>query len=919
MRKGISRAFIAVGLGLLLAGIFFADREGSPDRTMPAKKEMAGAVGKSDDPNGRVRFDYIRLRDPATGKIPDGIRSHELAFAKLLPRVEGVRKAGRSRTIEASTWISRGPYNVGGRTRALGIDVSNEQIILAGGVSGNMWRTTNGGVSWTNTSEPDHLHSISCLAQDTRPGKTSYWYYGTGELRGNSASGGGAPYRGDGIYKSVDGGQSWNVLPATFRGTPQYFDGDFDYVWNIVVDPSNTAEDEVYAAVYGGIMRSVNGGQSWNGVHGTLYTGTYTDVAITSAGVVYATQSSDGAQKGIWRSPDGMNWTNILPAGWPYWYERIVIGIAPSNENVVYFLAYTPYSGTNDHSIWKYTYLSGDGSGSSGIWENRSAHLPAFGPPVGDFYSQENYDLVCKVKPDDENVVFIGGTNVYRSTDGFATSGNATWIGGYSTLNNITVYTNHYVDQHAFVFYPSNAGKMLTGNDGGVFLTNNNLATPVFWTELNNGYLTTQFYTIAINHALSGHNTILGGMQDRGTYYVQSGSGTASWNKILSGDGCYCAISNDNRSWYESWQYGTIYRDVFDQFGNYQGYTRVDPQGGSGYLFVNPFKLDPNNSNIMYLAGGDRLWRNNNLLGIPMGANAPTTVNWNAFLNVAARGDTMITALGVSTVPANVVYYGTNDGHVYRIDNAHQGDPLPVNVYSGKGLPQAYVSCITPDPKDAAKALLVFSNYRIQSLYYTENSGGSWTAVSGNLEEFSNGDGNGPSCRWAEILYVDNQPVYLAGTSVGLYSTLSLNGSSTVWHQEGPSTIGNVVVDMIDVRQADGLVVVGTHGKGVFSTNVATAVASPENTLPVTIALLPNYPNPFNPETTIPYRLSRREHVTLKIYDMKGREVATLVDEEREAGEYRAVFDARGLASGVYMVRMRAGAFRESKKVTLLR
>jgi hypothetical protein len=882
------------------------------------RKQMAASIGKTDDPYGRLQYDYLRLRNPSTGKIPDDIRSKELVFARYLPKSEDLRK-GQDQRIQMGTWNSRGPYYVGGRTRALTLDVNDENIILAGGVSGGMWRSTNGGGSWTNTTRPEELHSISCIAQDTRPGKTNIWYYGTGEFRGNSASGGGASFRGDGIFKSTDGGQSWQVLPSTHLGTPQWFDGDFDYVWNIVTDPSNASEDEVYAAVYGGIKRSVNGGSSWTNVLGTMYSGAYTDVAITSGGVVYATMSYDGSSKGIWRSPDGVNWTQITPTGWPGAYVRIVIGIAPSNENIVYFLAHTPNGGKNDHSVWKYTYLSGNGSGSGGQWENRSANMPAFGGIVGDFDSQGSYDLVCQVKPDDEDVVFIGGTNVYRSTDGFATSGNTTWIGGYNTLNNVSIYPNHYVDQHVILFYPSNPERMLTGNDGGVFRTENNMAPTVVWSELNNGYLTTQFYTVAMEQTMSGDNTVLGGMQDRGSYSVQSASPTATWNPITSGDGCYCAIADGGLSWYTSWQYAGIYRDAFTSGGSYIGWTRVDPVGGTGYLFVNPYVLDPNDTDRMYLTGGDRLWRNDNLPGIPLFSNSPTSVNWTEMSAVASMGDTVITAIDVSRQPANVVYYGTYNGHIYRIDDAHLGNPVPTNKWSGKGLPSAYVSCIAIDPRNADKAMLVFSNYEVKSLWWTNNGGDSWTHISGNLEEHADGSGSGPSCRWAAILYVNDIPLYFVGTSTGFYSTTILQGGSTVWVQEGASSIGNVVVDMIDVREIDGMVVVGTHGKGMFSASVYTKVESPGETVPHAFELAQNYPNPFNPTTTIEYALPYSEQVKLTIYDARGRKVRTLVDVKQEAGRYRVTVQAQGLPTGMYLYHLKAGVFEQTRKLTLMK
>ena len=186
----------------------------------------------------------------------------------------------------------------------------NENILFAGGASGGMFRSTDGGMSWSMTTHPNQLHNVTCVSQDTRPGKENTWYFGSGELRGSSASGGEAYYQGNGIYKSIDGGLSWDSLSSTATNTPHSFDNDFDFIWNIVTDPSNDSMDVIYAATYGSIYRSADGGASWsksiNG--GNAY---HNNVAITSNGVVYATLSSDGSSsgRGIWRSDDGINWT----------------------------------------------------------------------------------------------------------------------------------------------------------------------------------------------------------------------------------------------------------------------------------------------------------------------------------------------------------------------------------------------------------------------------------------------------------------------------------------------------------------------------------------------------------------------------------------------------------------------------------
>ena len=143
------------------------------------------------------------------------------------------------------------------------------------------------------TTSPNQLHNVTCVVQDTRQGKENVWYFGSGELTGSSASGGEAYYGGNGIYKSIDSGLSWDSLSFTATNT-NGFDSAFDFIWNIKTDPSNDSLDVVYAATYGAIYRSEDGGVSWQKVlGGGLSNGTYyNNIEITSDGVAYATLSS---------------------------------------------------------------------------------------------------------------------------------------------------------------------------------------------------------------------------------------------------------------------------------------------------------------------------------------------------------------------------------------------------------------------------------------------------------------------------------------------------------------------------------------------------------------------------------------------------------------------------------------------------
>ncbi len=936
MRHGKHLAFASQ---VLIFGVVFTVLSFllKPESVQPPRPAQPAVHDRFDSALERMKFDWLRTHDPASGEIPVDIRRKELEFAGTLP-VRSARqplrlgKGSAAAQVQVSDWRSQGPYNLGGRTRAAAYDVSRSNVILAGGVSGGMWRSTDGGQTWQKTTAPAQLYSVTALVQDTRSGKTDIWYYGTGELTGSGGGHWGAAFAGDGIYKSTDGGRTWNPLASTVSGTPQYFDQPFDYIWRLAIDPSVQNKDVVYAATFGGISRSENGGQSWQRVLGSFSNSSsyYTDIVVTSTGVAYAALSEKAignrtsADAGIWRSTDGTNWTKITPQGWPSKYQRIVLALAPSNQSVVYVLAVTPNSGKkgtyagNDewHSLWKYTWLSGDGSGAGGQWQDLSDNLPAFGGDAGDFASQGGYDMLLAVKPDDENFVIAGGVNLYRSTDGFSSTSKTSIIGGYESTTSFTSYPGHHADQHYFVFHPTDNKRALSVHDGGVSETSDITAGTVTWTARNNGYLTSQFYTVAIDEATAGSAKIMGGMQDNGTWSTNSTASDAGWHEELGGDGAFCAYAAGGSVLFASFQNGQTYRLTPTVW------TRVDPLGGSGYLFINPFVLDPNNTSRMYMAGGSVIWRNSNLDQIPPYKEDPVARNWTKLNNSAINGET-ISALAISVSPAHRLYYGTTKGSLRRIDGANSGDPQPVDISTGKGLPaNAYVSSIAIDPGNADRVIVAFSNYNILSLFYSTNGGNSWQAIAGNLEQYSNGTGNGPSVRWVRFLPLDDGEVIFAGTSVGLYATSTLDGMNTEWVQEAPDVIGNAIVDMVAVRESDGLVVAATHGAGVFKANVTAVQTSVEESgsAPVTSwALQQNYPNPFNPSTTITADIAEQRHVSLRVYDVLGREVAVLADEVLPVGRHRFVWDAGTLPAGTYQYRLQAGDFVASRMMQLIK
>ena len=922
----MKKLLLPLGLVTLLA-LFFVLREGNSVHE-PVASEFSSK---------RAMWEHQRVADPATGTIPEGIREAELRYAATLPSREA-RFAAKGNRAALASWEHRGPGNVGGRTRALALDVTGEDTILAGGATGGVWRSSDGGASWIKTTTSEQAHAISSIVQDTRPGREATWYFGTGEFfsSGSGINRGGARFAGGGLYKSTDNGRSWRGLESTNTGSPHIFNLG-DLIWRVALDPSNLEEDEVYMAIRGGVERSTDGGESWTSAikSSGLQPSEETDVAVTDQGVVYAVLSSEGRSRGIYRSEDGITFANILPENFSPSYGRIVIGIDPTNQNRVYFLGETSGAGAEGkdllgdavwHSLWVYTWVSGDGTGEGGLWEDRSANLPLFGGSFGDFNSQGGYDLAVAVKPDDENVVVIGGTNLYRSTDAFRSAEKTDWVGGYRDEvwkledNRLIIeyeYPNHHPDVHTILFSRNDPSIMFTGSDGGVHRTSNALKQDsIDWVSLNNHYLTTQFYSIGVDRETPGSEKIAGGLQDNGTWRNNGKSGDEPWIFSGSGDGAHVAYADGGRLLYAAKQSGRLYRIELDEEGEMTGSTRLDPAGRNfdNFLFINPFRLDPSDRKVLYTPYANIVMVNSDVTAIPLGNDKPTPIGWDSII---VGSNTFITALGVSEQsPTSRLWCGDALGGVYRVDDAASGNPTSTNV-TGNSFPgRAWVSCIAVDPRDGNHAIVVFSSYRVRSLFRTTNGGATWESISGNLEEEPDGSGSGPSCRWVSIVHRGKGTLYLVGTSVGLFSTSNLNGDDTVWEQEGESTIGNAIVDMIDARSSDGFVAIGTHGAGVFSATLAELGVERSERTSNSLTLSSIAPNPLTDEGTFSWSFSgARSQVRLDLIDMRGRVVAELRNEEMPSGEYSEQIEGSDLPSGLYLLRLEVNGERLVRRV----
>jgi hypothetical protein len=577
----------------------------------------------------RAKEEFDMLKNPVTGKIPDGIRQAELLEAATIPLKEEVSLMG------GNAYSFQGPNNLGGRCRAVAYDVrfngAGNRVVLAGGVSGGMFRSTDAGANWTRVSSLSSIHSVTCVAQDPRPGFQDTWYFGTGEHLGNSASASGSAfYFGHGIFKSVDNGITWTQLAATAPGSQFSFDSRFDLISKIVVDP-NTGD--VYAATLNTISRSTNGGTSWTTDLGTFggTSGGITDVVVTNTGILYAAIPGRGLaaaeDQGVWRKAAG-TWTRIAEGTTPVpaWWNtgdslgRTVLATVPGNANQIYALYYNGKTSSCTGTATAEAELSFYDHATT-TWTDLSANLPDEpGCSNGNdpFAVQGGYDLVIAVKPDNPSVVFIGGTNAYRSTDGFTTPNNTSRIGGYASSGGYSLYTNHHADVHAFAFMPSNPNMMLCGTDGGLHEGDITQAS-VSWVNRNNNFTTFQYYYAAMDPT-AGSDKYIGGTQDNGTNYRKDGNNAHV--QTFGGDGVSVGISNGNAAHYVGSQSGNVYRKAPNLANNAINATLTPPSLSANRLFVTLFHLDPDNSTILYYADFNELWRNTRADTVPSNAAA---------------------------------------------------------------------------------------------------------------------------------------------------------------------------------------------------------------------------------------------------------------------------------------------------------
>ncbi len=554
-------------------------------------KEDIKQMPKKDRPDLAWEQNFMATMDPALGHpTPE----------RLLPIYQQVAQARNSMMATpgaaSAPWVERGPNNVSGRTRAIAYDPNDltGKKVWAGGVTGGLWYNndiTSASSQWVAVNDFWDNIAITAIAFD--PTNTNTIYVGTGEGWGTGSS------RGAGIWKSTNGGTTWTQLSAT---SSFYYVNDLavrnesgNGVLYVAIR-GNFHAQAWHGSSDQGLQRSTNGGVSFTqvmpNIPGESQPFAAADIEISANNTLWVgtTTSSYGlTDRGggrILSSSNGTSWTTRYTSTNG---ERVEVACAPSDANYVYAIV---EAGNVVDAIVRTT-----NGGTS--WSNRNEPSDADnGIPSTDFSrGQAWYDLIAAVDPNNRNTLIVGGIDLFRSTDG---ANSWSQISKWSNNNNLAFLncSEVHADQHAIVFKPGSSSQVLFGNDGGVYYTNSisSAASSNVISPRDNGYNVTQFYACAI-HPTASSNYFLAGSQDNGSQQFNT-AGINSTVEVTGGDGAFCFIDQTNANYQiTSYVYNSFYRS---SNGGSSFNTTLQSDQNTG-RFINPADYD-DNQNVLYSA-----------------------------------------------------------------------------------------------------------------------------------------------------------------------------------------------------------------------------------------------------------------------------------------------------------------------------
>jgi len=494
--------------------------------------------------------------------------------------------------------------------------------------------------------------------------------------------------------------------------------------------------------------------------------------------------------------------------------------------------------------------------------------------------------------------VVIGGTNTYKIGD-ITVDATFVRIGGYTSNSSYGLYSvggvSHHPDIHALEFDPNNSNVLFSGTDGGVHKTIDINAGAVAWGNLNNNYLTYQYYHVALDP--DGSNATIGGAQDNGTTIGGTDNGlgdNTTMSSFYGGDGVAVGIAQRNSGANYQLYYGS---QLGTMRTNYPNFRFINPSGSSSQ-FVTYFYLDPDNTTNLYYAGLTNIYRTSDAENVTAGS----WTNMNS-LSTSQNIRTFATTRGAYNAATSYLLIGGQNGGIFRLDDPQTAFPAStaVNITpSGASTSSgSIVSGLAVHPTNPNIVLAVYANYGIANIFLTTDATSAnptWTIVERNLSAHS--------IRSATITEVGAETIYFVGTARGLYSTP--DPTTTDWNLEGENEMGFALISSLSYRPSDNKLLIGTHGNGMYETTV-------ENTLSVNeyereTNSLTVYPNPTQSELNfISKNINFTESTTYFIADITGKIV-------KRGTISNSKVDVNSLNSGVYFITVKVDGLKEVSK-----
>lgn len=684
--------------------------------------------------------------DPNTGEFPSTTAWQE--YQEYLQENPGARSP-------SGNWTSLGPNTTSGGYAGLGrlncvaFRPTDNNTLYVGAASGGVWKTTDGGANWMPLGDGNAALGVSDIVVI----KTSFddiVYIATGD-RDHSDT------YSVGVLKSVDGGLTWNTTGLNWT------QGQYRLINRLLMDPSNN--NILYAATSNGLYKTTDAGANWNQMTGTSFidiefqpSNSSTIYGSTTSGTIYRSLNS------------GSSWSQVYSISGG---NRTQLAVSSNNSLYVYAVS------ANSSNGLKGIYRSTDGGTSFSLTYSGSppnANLLNWDCNSTSSGGQGWYDLCIASDPTNANVVFVGGVNTWKSSDGGFTWNISTHWSGTCWGNASTVHA----DKHFYAYQPGTS-TLYECNDGGIYKTSNGGNS---WTHLGSGLVTSQIYRLGV--AQTSSSEVIIGLQDNGSKLYSSGN----WYDVMGGDGMDCLIDYTNIQI----QYGEYYNGYIERTTDHWSNSSYISGGISGdAAWVTPYVLDPSNHNTIYVGFQD-VWKRT----FP-GSTWTKLSDWD--------GSTL---RSLAVAPSNNAYiYAATYGTIYRTTNSGANwSSINSNLPSSNSI--TFISVKNDDPNTAWVSFSGFNNSN--RVYQTTNGGSSWTNISSGLPQLP------VNCIIQNYQNTSEVELY-AGTDVGIYVKVG-NANWVPFFDGLPNVVVTELEIYYDTNPANSLIRAATFGRGVWESDL---------------------------------------------------------------------------------------------------